>query len=311
MKKLTNKKLRALVKQNINNINKMSKKSFQKTIKVSDIDAIIAFINEKQKDGEKINSNFFNNALTLANLSTLCIAMISLSLYSSESDEEIFPKNWLSEAEIPNPNFILSNLLLQITNYSIAILDLLEKGLDNPARALVRSISELCNQTIILIDSQNDFKEYIKGNDENASNGIWYRLFSKNKMFAKISAIEKKIGHDDEFTNFYYTYRKERHQYFSESVHHSYIAVNLGAYAYKCENNDENVKNLFGGENAAIDPPLYYLNTTLFMFIMFFYKIVNKPKNPDKEFWLESFALYQSIEPAYLDIYYSEEGYKA
>jgi len=310
MKKFTNKKLRALVKQNIKNINIISKKAFQKTVKVSDIDAIISFINGQQKDGRKINTDFFNNELTLANLSTLCISMISLSLHSSESDEEIFPKNWLSEDESPNPNLILSNLFLQITNYSIAIIDLLEKGLDNPARTLVRSISELCNQTIILIYSRDDFKEYIKGKDENTSNQIWYRLFSKNKMFEKISAIEKNIGFDNELIDFFYTYRKERHQFFSESVHHSYVSVNIGAYSPKCHSDNENVKGLFGGENASIDPPLYYLNTTLFMFIRFYYKIANKPKNPDKAFWLESVVLHQAIHPAYLDIYYSTEGYK-
>lgn len=310
MKKFTNKKLRALVKQNINNINKTSKKAFQKTIKITDFDSVISFLNARQKDGKEINSQFFENELTLANLSTLCIALISFSLSSSELDEEIFPKKWLTEDENPNANFILSNLLVQITNYSIAIIDLLEKGLDTPARALVRSISELCTQTIILIDSQDDFKEYIKGKDDNASNEIWYKLFSKNKMFEKISAIEKKIGHDDEFVNFFYNYRKERHQYFSESVHHSYISVNVGSYAFKCYKDDECENNLFGGDNAAISPPLYYLNTTLFMFTMFFYKIANKPKNPDKAFWLESFILYQSIQPAYLDIYYSEEDLK-
>jgi len=307
MQKLSNKHLRTMVKHFIKEINSISKKNFDKSVKISDFDALITHINNIQNNAKKKHQTYFSNELTLANLFVLCLSTVSLSLHSDEYDEEIFPKDWLSSNPYPNPNFILSNLLLQLTNYTLAIIDLVEKGLDSPAKALARTISELSSQTLILIYFRDDFKEYVKGTDDKLSTEIWYKLFAKNKIHKKLSIIEKETETDKELIEYMYNFRKEEYEFFSESIHHSYISVNLGSYAWQCGNDENAQKSLFGGENSSIKRTLSFLNTTLFFFIVNLFKIIDKPKNPDKLFWLEAYSLYSSIKESYLITTYPNE----
>ena len=303
MRKLINTKCRDSVKNNIKDTNSVLKTRIDKKIKISNIDSTIKYINNKQKKAKESNYKYLEDELTLANISILCLSNLSLSVHTEKFDEEIFPRNWLSESSLPNPNFILSNLLLQLTNYSMSIIDLLEKGLDNPARALLRTTSELSEQIIILIHSRNDFKEYVKGHDEAASTKIWYELFSKNKIRNKLSSIEEQIGLDDKLIEYMKNYRKESNEFFSQAVHHSYIAVNVGACAWEY-NSDGYINGLFGGENSAIETTLGHLNTTLWFFLISFFRKVVKPKNPKELLWIEAFLLQQSVQSLYMDIYF-------
>lgn len=307
MEKLSNKHLRIVVKHFIKELNSISKKNFDKSVKISDFDALIEHINNIQNNAKKKHQEYLTDELTLANLFVLCLSTVSLSLHSNEFHEEVFPKDWLSSDPNPNPNLILSNLLLQLTNYTLAIIDLIEKGLDSPARALVRTLSELSSQTLILIYFRDDFKEYIKGKDDELSTQIWYKLFAKNKMHKKLSIIEKESEMDNEFIQYMYNFRKEEYEFFSESIHHSYVSINLGSYAWECENEENSQKCLFGGENSSVRRTLNFLNTTLFFFVVSFFKLIKKPRNPDKLFWLEAYTLYSSVKELYLKITYADE----
>jgi len=279
-------------------------------IKLRDIESIIAYVNKQEKIGRKTNSENLSDPLSLASLSISCTGLLALSMYSEEQKAQFFPIDWLSNSARPNANHIMQCMLTQLTNYSLGAITLLEMGLDNPARALCRLIYELSHQILALTFSRDIFKLYIEGHDEKSSTKIWHQLFAHGKLNKHLNSIEEMLGFDAQLRAYMLSMRKENYEYYSQDVHHSFIANTVGSYFPKFDGTSLPL-GVFGGENSTIESTVRYLNFSLWYFLLCYFAILDKqhsvlqqdPQNPRDRFWQDACAMYFCIKDSYLSLY--------
>jgi hypothetical protein len=202
-------------------------------------------------------------------------------------------------------------MLTQLANFALSSIVLLEKGLDNPARTLSRHAAELSQQILVLMHSRDDFKAYVAAQDENSAMKLWSALFGRGKLNARLAQIEQGFGFDEAMIENLVRSRRENYAFYSQAVHHSFVASTIGAYAPRFDGSSQYL-GVFGGENAATRSTLRHLNFTLWYFVLGFFGILGKhyrikPRNPKDLFWLEAFMLYFCVREGYL-LLYTESG---
>lgn len=293
--------VRLLIKEYLKKVNK--KLSYgDKKLKLSHIDDAISYLFCSSKETQKdIRENLLPR-LSYSYLYISCLFYLTFSIHNDKDDKGtgLFPKNYLSPKSNLNPNFIFQCLLTNITNFAVSIIRLIESGQDNSARVLLRSLMELCWQTLILFANKDDLLEYIKPtkNDKEETEK-WYRLFSGGRMNNKLKRIEKLLGLPEDVSKLISKNRKLNRELFSMSVHHSKITNVLGAYSWDFKED----MGHFGLMNKASNfstGTINILYDTLWYFIITFIAIgprIHKMDlgNPEEDFWHESIALYYCV----------------
>ncbi|MDQ8037425.1 MAG: hypothetical protein REI12_08390 [Pedobacter sp.] len=307
MKKVTGKKIKKLLKSTLTELSSFYSPHFERSFLIKDLDECISHMRHEEIESIRRNTEALPDEFSLANVGTVCLSLLSLSLHEPDKPNQLFEPDWLSETSIPNPNHVLQCMLAQLTNYSAGTIDLLEKGLDNPARANCRLIHELSMQIICLLFSRDDFKKYISGREEEASTQIWHELFAKDRLNKKIANIEKELGLDDEIIRESLDGRKSNYKFYSQAIHHSYLACTIGAYS-PAFGRDDGSFCLLGGENENIRSTLKYLNFSIWYFLLSFFAVLDKhhnikPKISKNSLWMEAFMLYFCVKEGYLEIY--------
>lgn len=277
---------------------------FDRAFWLRDVDACLRFIKRQGEDGRKANLKNLDESLSLTHLSISCVGLLAVSMYSEKHESQLFPVNWLDESGRPNANHVLQCMLAQLANYSLSAALSLEMGLDNPARALCRVISELSEQVLVLTYSRDDFQSYIKNDDEKSSTAIWYTLFAKGKLNKRLNEIEAKLGFDAETRSYMSSMRRSNYEFYSQAVHHSYIANMVGAQVSKFGGSNLRL-GVFGGENSTTEATVNYLNFSLWFFLVCFFAILDKhhglhPQHPKDSFWMEAFMLYFCVKETFL-----------
>ncbi|HCY16090.1 MAG: hypothetical protein A2Z93_10885 [Curvibacter sp. GWA2_64_110] len=274
---------------------------------MKDIDSCLNSVELQGAVGSAATQQHLPDPLSLSRLSTACIGLLALSLHTKEEEQQLFRADWLSESKLPNPNHILQCMLTQLANFSLSASVLLERGLDNPARALCRHTMELSQQILALMYSRDDFRIYIGGHDEKSSTHIWNALFAKGKLNRRLSEIEERLGFDAEMVDHMRAHRSSNYAFYSQAVHHSYIATTVGSYSPRFDGSWHSL-GVFGGENAAVETTFRSLNFTLWYFLLVFFAILDKhhrirPRNAKELFWLEAFMLHFCVKEGYLLLY--------
>jgi len=152
---------------------------------------------------------------------------------------------------------IFSCMLCQLANYSHSVISLVNKGLDTPARALLRSTSDLSYMLSVLSNDRETLQEYVL-NDEIKPKELWYKLFSNKKIASKISAIHNELRIPEGLTKSFRSFREENNEFYSEAVHHSPTAILIGSLPRKM---DKDIVELavLGGSPKASGKTLSYL----------------------------------------------------
>jgi hypothetical protein len=310
MRRLKGRNVRRLTSAILRRLTRVYEPHFDRVFRLRDVDACLRFIKRQGEEGRKANLKNLDESLSLTHLSISCIGLLALSMYREKHKSQIFPVNWLNESGRPNANHVLQCMLAQLANYSLSAALSLEIGLDNPARALCRVISELSEQVLVLAYSRDDFKSYIKGKDPKSSTAIWYTLFAKGKLNRRLNEIETKLGFGAEITSYMSSMRRSNNEFYSQAVHHSYIASMVGAQRSKFGGSDLRL-GVFGGENSTIEPTVNYLNFSLWSFLISFFAILDKhhrlhPQHPEDSFWMEAFMLYFCVKETFLLTYIAD-----
>jgi hypothetical protein len=269
MLSITDKDIRAYLRKRFKEFNKLYKPFLGRKLNLNNLDTLFVEARKIAKISRITIIKHAESQISLANAAIACLGLLSLSVYSEKNEEELFPRDWLSDNSRPNANSVLSCMLCQLTNYSLSMVILLERGLDASARALFRIVLELSWIILSVLMFRDEFKEYIKQKDENDAKGIWYRLFTLEKLNRKLAHIEKTMGLDDQVVLDLREARKSSYAFYSQVAHHSYTSVILGSRGFSYDGENSAI-GLFGGPNEACVSTLHHLNYGLWYFRMLF-----------------------------------------
>ncbi len=293
--------VRLLIKEYLKKLNKKLRCG-DKKLKLSHIDDAYSGLFCSSKECKKdIRKNLLPQ-LSYSYLCISCLYYLTISIHNDKDDKctSLFPKNYLSPKSNVDPNIIFNSLLTNITNFAVSTIRLIELGQVNSARVLLRSLMELCWQTLVLFANKDDLLEYIKPTNNNEEETEkWYRLFGRGRMNNKLKRIEKLLGFPEDISKLTDEDRKSSRELFSMSVHHSSITSVIGAYSWDFKD-DMSHHAFLGKANHTSKETINSLYYTLWHFIVTFIAI--RPKihkmdlgNPEEVFWHEAIALYYCV----------------
>lgn len=302
MKKIYNKNHRAIIKKHVRRHNKIND---GESITLSGYDDFFKLIATGNLENITKNKEDLSEELSLCYLYAASVRLLSFTFSDKKTEQNLIPSDWLGEDIPPNPNFVFETLLSQICDYSYSVIKLAESGLDNPARSMVRVLSELVQQTLCLVANVNDFREYVAAHEDHEATKVWYELFGKGKLDKKLATIESALGLPEDLI---FTLKEERtstHKFYSQNIHHSFTASVVGSRSWAF-NDDSCRDSFFGGHSSSLKAPLNALTRSLWYFNITFLAILNNLhgfKVPDLKdsFWVPYFAIRDASNEIFLE----------
>lgn len=249
---------------------------------LSNIDHLISFPKHSIRSTEKSVREQIPDEIFLCDFSIACLAMIFACINEEKRKDYPLPSNWISRSGRPNPNFVIRSLVGQVTDHSLSTLNLIRQGMDNSARALLRVTDELIWQSLVIISYQDDMKEYVKAETPGEANKTWQRLFGRGRLIRKIESLERDFGFDEEYLGSMTKWRREAMAFYSQGVHHSYVATAVGLYSLDLDEKTTG-HGIFGAPKVGLRGTINHLNFQLFYFIHSFYNILEKKHSVNTE----------------------------
>lgn len=264
---------------------------------------MLEYARDVQSDAEESARATLAIELSLSQALVACGAWFALALHANQGNQRLFPRDWLEPEGHGNPDVIMSCVLCQLTNYSHSVIELVTRGLDTPARALLRSTADLSYMLAVLTADRETFKAYVL-DKSSLPKDHWYKLFSNRKIATRISRIDAKFGLPQEWTNYMRQFREGNNEFFSEAVHHSPTAILVGALP-RTPGTDQVELALFGGAPSASSATLGYLATSLNYGLTMFVETCERgeefiPKFSQPQFWEAGVAIYRRVQPVFI-----------
>ncbi|GMR16198.1 MAG: hypothetical protein BMS9Abin31_0511 [Gammaproteobacteria bacterium] len=218
------------------------------------IELIIKDIYEiKQEAIEESNAHFQKKIQLIDYISASLGALSLATLSNTEKVNEVLSKDY------PAKDGWFSKQLINVINTMLCIKDLCITGFDTQARALVRILDERIYQTLILLSSAEDYKEW--GNTED-SKKTHHALFREKKILKKMMELEKKyFSLSASAVEYFRELRKNYIKYYSECVHGASDSIFIGAYAYPFGDIDDGpfITALFGRSSSCSHQTLHHV----------------------------------------------------
>lgn len=246
---------------------------------------------------------FLATELALSRALIASSAWFASALYSNKGDQRLFPCDWIEEGSQANPDVMIGCLLCQLANYGYSVVELVTKGLDTPARALVRPTADLSYMLAVIAADREIFQAYVL-DEESSPKEIWYKLFSNRKISKRMAKIDADWDIPREWTDYMRQFREENGEFFSEAVHHSPTAVFIGAQP-RILGTDRIELAVLGGSPSASKATLNYLVTSLNYGLTTFVTSCEHTEGFTNEFTLPEFwksgkDLYHRVQPIFL-----------
>jgi hypothetical protein len=230
MKTFSDKKLRGQVSRLLREGQMYFSSDPEWQLNLEGIDSMVQFFGRSTKKAKRESTTHFCSELSLCYLLLLTFTLMTLAIDNKKAATLPIQPTWLGKKR-PDPNFIVRSLLTQIVNYSLAVIRLVENGLDNPARCVLRTLNELVSQTLVLLADKSQLIEYAKAHDAHHAKEVWYTLFAKKGRLKKnLSKLEQEMGIPENSLSELRALRDDMDLNFSEAVHHSYVSTVVGAY---------------------------------------------------------------------------------
>jgi hypothetical protein len=261
------------LKDNVDRINRNYDYLDEDPVLIDRLNFIFEKNSEVREESRSEALKYLDKQISTSNLLSACLFLLAISVYSENEGDGIFPKQWITYEGRPNPKHVFGCALNQLCSFSISIVELAEKGLDNAARVVLRSFIELSWQTIILLYFREDLKKYIQPEEQGEVNRVWCELFGRGKVQKKLAIIEENLGFDADTIIKYKEYRKDIYQFFSESVHHGHI--NNIVSSMICNFGKETFQwKPLGGAGVRSDSTLFTLTLSGLYFLDMFFIII-------------------------------------
>lgn len=216
---------------------------------------------EAQANANEVVRNSLAVELGLATALVSSTAWFAQALYLNQSDKRFFPADWLEPTCRANPDVIMACVLCQLANYGHSVIELVSKGLDTPARALLRATADLSYALAALAADRETFQSFVL-DTTSPPKEHWYKLFSNRKLAQRIARVDQTLGLPRQWTEFMRTFREANSEFFSEAVHHSKTSLLIGAQP-TVPGTDRVAFALLGGPPSGSATTLGHLSTVL------------------------------------------------
>ena len=213
---------------------------------------------------------YASSELSIAYFGVLTTGMLSLTLEL----HPVFVKDWIGSSK-PDPNLIISKMIVSMTNYALSIVQLVEAGLEASARSILRSFLELSWLIIVVSAKREKLLTYSQDYDDEMERKIYRDHFSAKKLGVEIVGIEKNLRIEEDIIPVLSNLRSSLYSYYSKSIHNAYGNAVIGAMAFSFEK-DLLHSNLFGKADRASYPTLYHMNDAIFYFLNMFRRILEQ-----------------------------------
>ncbi|HWO77803.1 MAG TPA: hypothetical protein VNM69_18205 [Bacillus sp. (in: firmicutes)] len=242
---------------------------------------------------DKLNKDLSVSYLAIAYLGYLSVTVDSIKPFRTDS-------GWNK-----NSNFICSNILTQVTNFSLSIVKLVEQGLDLQAKVLLRSLFEQVNLIIIITSRKEMMNNYCEGVDDNSAFSIWSAKFRTNQIKSMISEIEYDLGleQDRELFEWLKEDRNKAYKFLSSVAHGAFYTNLLGSYSM-FQDEEYMPFALFGSYTDASIYTLEQLNWLIYYLTIMLNAIqikVHSFSGPDQ--CNETYDICKSLEQIFLNTY--------
>lgn len=264
------------------------------------VDALSAIFQDRRREANSEATKFLKRELSISYVSILALTITCLAL-NQKNKKRLIPKRIKKGKGGVNADWFLQSLVLQVTNYSLAVVRLVEDGLDNAARCILRALNELSCQLLVLMSDHDQMAAYVKSINPQESKQIWYELFAKKGRLRKnLEKLEQTLGMPSDLTNELRLMREDFNSTHSQAVHHSFASTVILAYSGDFENTESLHFSLLGKSTTASKHTLETLNTILFYTLLMFFAIlvtVHGVKLPiDDKWWKGAYLLTKCVE---------------
>ena len=229
---------------------------------IEKIDSTSISYYQKLQDIQDRVKSLTGRELSIISLGLLTLSFMALT-FSADETKQLIP--WRESDKSPNPNFVVSCLLINAVNDGIAVLKLLQDGLEYPARLVLRAFLEVSWLSIISTGDKNIMKLYAQDLDDKSEKRLYRQHLSQEKLTEYLTRIENSIGLTEEDSKNLAKVRKDLYSLYSKTIHNSYPAAIAGAFFSLLDVQQDNEVCGFLGEVSLGTPQtIFQLGEALF-----------------------------------------------
>jgi len=264
---------------------------------------VMGYARDQQKLGKRAVSEHYRTELAMAKALVAALTYMGMALWGNRGQQRMFPADWLRADGQQNADILLGLTFCQLANYAYSAVDLVEKGLDAPARAVVRSAAELSSMIVVLVGNREAFQVYARDDASLDDKQKWYELFSDRKMAAQLAHIETRLGLPANWVEFMRGFRRENSEFLSEAVHHSFRSIVAGLMPTVRDTDGVDLA-LLGGPNGKSGHTLGHLVTCIMVCLQSTFATVAKvygfPPAVEKwDFFSAGLDIFSEVEPVF------------
>jgi hypothetical protein len=199
------------------------------------------WIAENRVTGSTRTRKYLRDWTRLTETAAAATASLAFAVYpvewpkvGSRDDHGPIPNDWI-RPNGRNPNILIHSMLVGIANHLLAVDALLERGLHNPARVVLRALNELCQTTLVVASRQDKMIAYSDSTPPHEARKAWQQHFTPRKLNETLHEIEQELDGRRRKIGLMRD-RHRMHEYYSQSTHHASLVTFLLGYAqdYRC-----------------------------------------------------------------------------
>jgi len=229
---------------------------------VEGLEQIGSLIFLRRRESSELARLKFGKEMSIGLLSALTFGCVSIAIDKHYTHRALLPRNWISPTKKPDPNRVIHHLLVQVANHSLAIIGLIELGLDSSARVVLRALQELCWLTVLVASDRDKMIAYCQATGHGRARKVWSESFSSGKLRDGLLSLERRLRFP--FPAKMRRYRRNLYAFYSQSVHSSVGASTVGSYAVESPSDRRHRSSLFGATGEISRSTLVQLNWLLF-----------------------------------------------
>ena len=107
---------------------------------------MLSYAGQVQAEGAHFVKEAFEVELGLSRALASASGWLAMALRLNRSDARLYPRDWLDPCHQRQSGLRDGLHLCQVANYGHSVLSLVERGLDPPARIVLRSTEDLCER---------------------------------------------------------------------------------------------------------------------------------------------------------------------
>lgn len=264
-------------------------------LKLETIDAFCqVLIIENQENIQKIIAKELSEEVSVAHFGAMTCGFLSITIL----DTPILPLDWASTNCVPNPNLVIGHMLVHVANSILAIIHLIDAGLESSARIQLRNLLELTWLILVILSKREKMMLYTQGTDDESERKLYFQHFSPKKLRDQMIQIEEDSGFSSNVMKKLSDLRSSLYSMYSKSVHNAYTDTVIGALGFSFKEDDKLNFGLFGIADKASYPTLYHLNDALFYFFSMFRRVLEEVHGLEPPYslqWQKTLALYESF----------------